>query len=133
MSPMRPLTEGGVERSRRASGARRRTTRGARLATSACESVLGPESSLLVEGASPLRYRLTRGVLELDGACTVSTEWGVLDLAPGDVRMEVGPEGMTVDCRAGEVTLTGASGVTHIPAGTISRFERGAAPGNEPR
>ena len=116
-----PLEGTAARRLARGEWCETRTDSSARLATSGCSAVLGPDARLRVERAMPARFRLTRGTLDLEGECTVSTGWGILDLGPGKARVRVDDGTLEVASRAGDVQLTGAAGAQRIAPGEVLR------------
>lgn len=92
------------------------TTR-VRLFDDSGELTLSGAASLVVESPAERRYLLGPGQFEARGAHVFTTPWGVLELATGELSLELDAAGGQVELRAGSADLVRSSGVCALPLG----------------
>ncbi len=63
---------------------------------------VGEETDLLIEDARPVRLRLRRGYLRLDGSATVITVLGLFEIEAGKGVLHVSSAGLRVEPQSGE-------------------------------
>ena len=98
------------------------------LAGADVDLVLAADSRLLVELADPVRVRLQRGQVSASGACTITTQLGVVELTDGAVQVvQEGPL-LEVSCLLGTVTVATPEGVRELAVGERASLGADAAP-----
>jgi len=82
-----------------------------------CELELGEETSCLLESARPVRVRLERGRIDLDGDLIVVTVLGLLHVSAGQGRVVLDERGLHLEARAGTWTFMDKAGEREVRIG----------------
>ncbi|MFT5059609.1 MAG: hypothetical protein ACI89E_002395 [Planctomycetota bacterium] len=71
----------------------------------------------LLEAARPLRFRLRRGSVSVDGDVLLYTVIGIVSVVGGKGQLHIGSSGLTIEAQSGEWTLLDSSGESAIDLG----------------
>ena len=91
------------------------------LAAGAAELALESESDLMIESVEPFRVRLETGAAEVEGACTIVTLLGAVEV-DGEARVGIEDGQLVVACRTGAARVSTPSEERTVAAGTTERF-----------
>jgi predicted anti-sigma-YlaC factor YlaD len=92
------------------------------LTSGATHVLVGSSSQVLVEEADPLRLRLQSGSVSATGACTITTQLGVIGLEDGAVQIERDETKLEVRCLLGTASVTTPERQGRIRAGESEIF-----------
>jgi hypothetical protein len=87
-----------------------------------CEVHLGSSTDLLVESARPLRFRLGRGSVSLEGSAKFVTIRGLIEVEAGRGSLSLGDPGLVVEPEAGTWRLHDSTGAHALELGRPQSF-----------
>jgi hypothetical protein len=79
---------------------------------------LEEDTLLVVEDEMEGRFRLDAGVLRVEGACTVTSRFGVVEVRSGRGGLRVGSAGLELESRDGRAVATNSLGARRLVPGT---------------
>jgi hypothetical protein len=95
----------------------------ARLDGRTCVAQLEAETELLLESAKPVRFRLRRGGLQVDGDMICVTVLGLVEVTQGKGSLFLGDTGLRVEPESGTWKLFDRHGERSFPAGVQTVVE----------
>ena len=87
-----------------------------------CEVHLGSSTDLLVESARPLRFRLGRGSVSVEGSAKFVTLRGLVEIEEGRGSLSLGDPGLVIEPEAGSWKLHDSSGAHPLELGRRQSF-----------
>lgn len=89
----------------------------AEISTKHGQALMGAETEVSYQGQRPLRLRLDRGDLRVEGEARIQVAGGMLVLEGGAMLVSVSPAAVRVECVEGEVQILDPDGSQELQAG----------------